>query len=201
MSESLWNLDLAVLKFLNVTLASSFGDVFWDTITHLDRVPWFQFVVFPLLLAWLIYIYRGGVAKVLVAMTIAIALTDTISYRVVKKAVDRPRPFNNPEISSWVRKVGHAHGPSFPSNHAANCFAGATVLSFYFRRRRYFFYSFAGLIALSRPALGVHYPSDVIAGAILGFTVAKLVEVSLFQRVAWFQLAKPVSKTNVNSGV
>jgi undecaprenyl-diphosphatase len=80
-------------------------------------------------------------------------------------------------------KVGTAHGASFPSNHAANCFAAAAVLSWYFRRWRALFYTLAGAIAISRVALGVHYPSDVLAGAILGYFVGWLVTTELAKQM------------------
>jgi undecaprenyl-diphosphatase len=113
--------------------------------------------------------------------------------------VDRPRPFQNTEISSWLRKVGEAHGPSFPSNHAANSFAAASVLAWYFPGVGYLFYIFAGLIALSRIALGVHYPTDVIAGAGLGIFVGFLIRICLLNRVRWFVLRGFVSKSDAES--
>ena len=77
--------------------------------------------------------------------------------------------------ATWLRKIGTAHGPSFPSNHTANTFAAAVVLSWYFRRGRALFYTLAIAVAISRVALGVHYPSDVFAGMILGYIVGLLV--------------------------
>lgn len=196
----LWRLDQAVLRFLNITTASPASDVFWDTITHLHQIAWFQYGVLPVLLFTLVYIYGWQIIKPLIAMVLVIAVVDTLCYRVLKSAVDRDRPFENSETSSWVRKAGHAHGRSFPSNHAANCFAGATVLAWYFARRRYYFYTFALLVAISRPALGVHFPSDILAGGLLGFFVGQLIIVLLFERVRWFRLEKLVSKSVSNSG-
>jgi undecaprenyl-diphosphatase len=59
-------------------------------------------------------------------------------------------------------------GKSFPSSHASNNFFAATALSSYFPRGKYFFYTIATLIALSRVFVGVHYPIDITTGAILG---------------------------------
>ena len=62
---------------------------------------------------------------------------------------------------------------SFPSGHAATSFAGATVLAFFAPRLRVPLYVLAAGIAFSRVYVGVHWPLDVIAGALLGFLVAR----------------------------
>lgn len=176
-------LDLAVLRFCNENLAGGGLDAFWLFITQMHKSKWVMFGVLPPLSAVVAYIYRWDAVKLLIALGLAIALADSLSYRGIKSWVDRPRPFDNPATSSWLRKVGEAHGTSFPSNHAANCFAAAVVLSWYFRRGRYTFYTLAGLVATSRLALGVHYPSDVLAGAILGLCVGWLITSELAKRM------------------
>jgi undecaprenyl-diphosphatase len=130
---------------------------------------------------------------------LAVGLSDMISYRVIKFLIQRPRPFNNPEIAKWLRHVGDAHGPSFPSNHAANSFAAAVILSWYFPSLRKVFYIIAILIGYSRIALGVHYPSDVVTGAILGILVGLLIKVSLLNRWKFLRLKKSVSSSNTDS--
>lgn len=188
MLDWLWRVDKAVLYFVNVTCANPILDPFWDSITHLHKIAWIRFGLLPILLIWFVYIYRKEALKPLIAIALAIFLADSVSYRVIKQLVHRDRPFANAETSTWVRHVGQAHGSSFPSNHAANCFAVAGVLAWYFRKSRKYFYSFAALVALSRVTLGVHFPSDVLAGAILGIFVAWLIKKCLLERVAWFRL-------------
>jgi undecaprenyl-diphosphatase len=100
----------------------------------------------------------------LVGVAVAVGLADAI-VDLVKLAVPRHRPFE------------HQLGPSerthsFPSGHAATACAGATMLAAYVPRWRAAFYALAVLIGLSRLYNGVHYPTDVIAGAVLGFAVA-----------------------------
>jgi len=68
--------------------------------------------------------------------------------------------------------VGCGPGRSFPSSHAVNNFAMATLFSSYYRRGRWALYGWASLVALSRPAVGVHYPSDILGGAVIGVCVA-----------------------------
>lgn len=187
MSEFLLQLDYDVLHFFNVTLSNPVLDQFWLLFTDLHK-HWWGILIMAAALIYPAYIYKMGIVKVIAALALAIALTDAITYRVFKKAIGRERPSRNVEIAEWLRPVGEAHGPSFPSNHASNCFAAATVLAWYFRKRRHYFYTFAFLVAISRPALGVHYPSDIAAGAILGISVAMICRTLILQRVKWFRL-------------
>jgi len=194
----LWQLDANLLHLLNVDWADPILDQFWLSITQLHKLTWFKYGVLPVGLAIFIYKYRTNAFRVLAALSITVALADTVAYRVVKSQIHRDRPFEHELTESWVRKVGHAHGPSFPSNHATNCFAGAAVLALYFPRRRYYFYTFAALVAISRPALGVHFPSDAIAGALMGMMIAWLTRVALLHRFRFFFWQDSVSSSNSN---
>jgi undecaprenyl-diphosphatase len=97
-------------------------------------------------------------------MTIAADFTADLLSDLGKVIVPRHRPFE------------HQLGPpsdthSFPSGHSATSFACATVLSYYAPRLRVLFYVLASLIAFSRVYNGMHYPTDVLAGALLGVLV------------------------------
>lgn len=91
----------------------------------------------------------------------------TITYYMVsglKILIARPRPF---AALSDVIMLAQEKSFSFPSNHAATAFMAATLLSKHFKHYAVF-YLLAAIIAFSRIYLGVHYPTDVIAGAVLG---------------------------------
>jgi undecaprenyl-diphosphatase len=103
---------------------------------------------------------------VFLTVVVADALADGLA-ELGKAIVHRHRPFEHqlgPATSSW----------SFPSGHAATSFACATVLSAFAPRWRVPFFLLATLIALSRLYNGVHYPTDVVAGALLGVLIALL---------------------------
>jgi len=94
----------------------------------------------------------------------------TILAESVKLLVDRPRPF---EELADVNTILTASGPSFPSAHASRAFAIATLL--WLRAPRGIGISaviVAMLIAVSRVYLGVHWPTDVLGGAVLGIVTA-----------------------------
>jgi undecaprenyl-diphosphatase len=100
---------------------------------------------------------------------VAVALADW-SAMGLKALFDRPRPplrYAEPKTL-----VPLPHDGSFPSGHAATSFAAATMLSFAFPRFAPFLYVLAAAVAFSRVYVGVHYPLDVIGGAILGTLIA-----------------------------
>ncbi len=106
-----------------------------------------------------------------VAGVVAVAVTSTITTSI-KSLVGRARP---PLALSDVHAlVPLPHDASFPSGHASSAFAAAVVLGAYAPRLRPILVTVATLVAISRVWLGVHYPSDVVAGAALGTTIALL---------------------------
>jgi undecaprenyl-diphosphatase len=112
---------------------------------------------------------RAGVWAVLLA-GLAVGITDLVVAEVVKPWVDRLRPcFALPDVRLLIPR--QPHSPSFPSSHAANCFAIATVLATLGPGFARICFLVAALVALSRVYLGVHYPLDILAGALLGLGV------------------------------
>jgi undecaprenyl-diphosphatase len=88
----------------------------------------------------------------------------------IKAASGRPRPYES--IPSVDTLVGATIGQSMPSGHAATSFAGAVIVTYLLPRAALFAFLLATAIAFSRIYVGVHYPSDVIAGAALGALVS-----------------------------
>ncbi|MHB1485360.1 MAG: phosphatase PAP2 family protein [Saccharofermentanales bacterium] len=100
----------------------------------------------------------------------ALILSAIIGDGILKPLFHRPRPFTVfPEIKVLIKEPTIY---SFPSGHTASSFAAAFVLSTYLRKYSVIFWILAGLIAISRLYLFMHYPTDVIAGAILGILCA-----------------------------
>ena len=103
---------------------------------------------------------------IIAAAVLAVTLSDLINHRVLKEIFARPRPCN---VLPDVHLITGCSGSlSFPSSHAVNSFTLAAVFGFYERRLWIITAPAASLVAFSRVYLGVHYPADVIVGAMVG---------------------------------
>lgn len=130
----------------------------------------------PLFLALVVLLIVAGlllrrprilVSGVLAGLASAAAL---LIAGVISAIVDRPRPFvSHPQIHAFLAHVPDA---GFPSDHATAAFAIAGVLLLRHGLRTVPILVAAALLAVSRVVIGLHYPSDVLAGAVLGLLVA-----------------------------
>lgn len=97
----------------------------------------------------------------------ATVLSSEIISTILKYSIARPRPF---VTYPFLEKVTSGGSPSFPSGHTSDAFALATSVSIAYPKWYVIIpsYAWAGAVGYSRMDLGVHYPSDVLAGAIIG---------------------------------
>lgn len=151
----------------------------WHT-PWLDSVMVFlsaKLVWIPLYIAVLFLIYKrhgwNTGLWIFGAIILSVMLADTGSVHLFKNVVQRYRPCHHlslKEVLHLPNGCGGMYG--FISSHAANHFALAVGWMFYLPRAKWWWLVWAVLIALSRVYLGVHYFTDIIAGAIWGSSVA-----------------------------
>lgn len=170
--DALLNIDRQLFFFLNGGLQNPLFDVLMPFVTDLNRKP-IALVVVAIL--WLLLLWKGGTRGRIAALLLipTITLSDQLNSSWLKYIIERPRPCH--ELWDLHLLVGCGSGYSFPSSHAVNNFAGALVLSYFLPRWTWAFFTFAAIVAFSRIYVGVHYPSDIVAGAIVGLAIGAVV--------------------------
>lgn len=185
MIDFLYSIDVAIFFFINHTITNPVLDLVMPFITNLNKQP----VVIVLLAGVISWIFwKGGrQGRIMIAvLAVTIVISDQLNSFVLKHLFERVRPCRALEGVRLLVDCGS--GFSFPSSHAVNNFAGAFVISYFYRKQKWFWFSFASLIALSRPYVGVHYPSDVLVGGIIG------VGIGFITTSSWRYVTKYVEK-------
>lgn len=172
MLEYLNNLDTQLFTFLN-GINSPFMDTVMFWISH--KYTWVPLYAFFLYL--IIKTYKWKSIFIILGVVLLIFMSDKISV-FFKDYFERFRPCHEPSLEGLVHIVKNKCGGKFGfvSSHAANSFALATFLSLIFKGKIKYFpiilIAWASIVAYSRVYLGVHYPGDIICGALLGTGIA-----------------------------
>jgi undecaprenyl-diphosphatase len=123
------------------------------------------------LMVWLLAEYRAAALLPVLHMASA-GLVCTVLYKWLKRKTHRPRPYNrNQGISCGIAPLDQF---SFPSGHTLHAVAFSVVALAYYPALSWLLLPFTALVAVSRLVLGLHYPSDVLAGIAIGATVSGL---------------------------
>lgn len=154
-------MDLNILIFIQ-SLRTTFLDIFFTAYTHLGDhgILWILILVVLALhkptrkIAWF------GAAAMLIELAVV--------NGVLKPLIMRPRPFTVHDVELLIQVPADS---SFPSGHTANAFAAATYLFLWKLPCRKTYLALAALMGFSRMYLFVHYPSDVLAGMLIGIAV------------------------------
>lgn len=199
MTENLVKADRQLFLFFNGNHSPAM-DVFFGLVS----APLFWIPVYVILLWLVISLYKKQAWVVVTFVALLVAITDLTAFHLFKETICRLRPCHEPALGGLVHIVdGNCGGMyGFVSNHAANYFGIATFLSLLFRRKYkaapYLLLLWAVLIAYSRIYLGVHYPGDVAAGALLGMVCGTCIYL-LFIKV-WPGIEKKLCKKPSDQG-
>lgn len=170
MLEYLEKVDIRLFYLINKDGQNTLFDYVMPIISN------FNYFIVPLVL-WGFFLFRRKPGMV-IGIIILVAFSDWLSSFVLKPLFGRPRPFDmlsavhlykgSWSVTGTVTQVNEVHSLSLPSSHATDVFAASFFLSYYMRPWWPLFYVIAFVVAYSRVYLGVHYPFDILLGAIVG---------------------------------
>ncbi len=160
------HLDLSLCLRFNHASQYAWVRRLFRTVSRLgDGVFWYSLMI--LLLA----LYRFEALLPVVHMLLA-GGSCTLLYKWLKRKISRPRPYQvNPDVECITAPLDRF---SFPSGHTLHAVAFSMVAAAYYPFLFWIVFPFTFLVAISRMVLGLHYPSDVLAGALIGFCIAWL---------------------------
>lgn len=154
--------DTALFRLININLQCRVLDVVMPFVTKEENWR------IPLIVVWLAIMVLGGRRGRITGLGIAVAVTasDQACASLLKDLIGRVRPCH---VVEGVRLLDSCRGsPSFPSCHASNSMAVAMVALLRHRRWTAPALAIAVTVGYSRVYVGVHYPSDVLGGMLLG---------------------------------
>lgn len=198
-ADELQQFDASIFTTIN-----SWHALYFDNFMALVTVvaTWLPMI---LMLLYMMYTKKGWrkMLGLLLAVGVVILIADQVSASIIKPMVKRPRPSRNDDLQATIYLVNGYNGGKFGfvSSHAANCFGIAMFLAFIFKNRAFtwFMIAWASLMCYSRIYLGVHYPGDIVCGAILGVAVAALVYyiIKLLKKKypLWFDISFTLGET------
>lgn len=174
MIEILQKLDVRLLLFLNAQNSPFFDKLMFFISGVPQWIPLYIFLIF-----WIFYKFRKKGWLIFILLILVFALSDAGSVHLFKNVFLRLRPSHNPEIQGMLHYVNGYHGGlyGFISSHAANTFGLAVFMCLIFKNRwmTLGMLFWATVVSYSRIYLGVHYPFDVIGGAMWGSLMAVIV--------------------------
>lgn len=166
----LHSLDVFILELVNLSYHNFLLDNLALLITN------FGVIYLWIVVSIILYLFGNKKGKTVAKRMIILLVATTIITQIIKFVVMRPRPYE--ELSSLVL-LSVGTDPSFPSGHTATSTAMAYLLSKEYNK--YYLMLIPFIVALSRLYLGVHYPSDVLGGFILGIFIAYFIDYLYFK--------------------
>ena len=173
MMETILHGDEVIFHWIN----HGWSNPVFDIILPAIRNKYFWLPLYILVIAWIMFNHQiRGILYILSFLTLSIFASDTISSRLIKDQIQRPRPCHGLQMNPPVQlRVNCGSGFSFTSSHAANhfCFAAFMIAVFghYMRQWKYLWWIWAALISIAQVYVGIHYPLDILGGAMLGIIV------------------------------
>lgn len=174
---------------------NSFHSPFWDTMMFWVT---YRFTWIPLYLYIIYFLFKNirfDFVRSLLFVLISVGLADRITSGLMKPYFQRFRPCHDPIIQHIVHLVGNCGGQyGFVSSHASNSFALVAALSILFKTHKIetkmllFLSIWAIIVSYSRIYVGVHFPTDILVGGLIGF----LIPFAIYPIITLFKLKKSI---------
>ncbi|OIP63887.1 MAG: phosphatase PAP2 family protein [Ignavibacteria bacterium CG2_30_36_16] len=189
MAEFLYSIDVTIFYFFNHTLSVGFLDKFFSIITNVNN--WY--IAYIILLG--ILLTKGGRQGRIAAAAVVlmIVVTDQLQHKVIKEIFERIRPCN--ALTDVLTPLGCNGTFSFPSNHATNNFAVAVLFYRIYPHLKLPLFIAASLIAISRVYLGLHYPSDILSGVLVGSAFGYIFSVAAIKVNIWMEKREQIERS------
>ena len=164
------------LDRINKKLKNKYCDFFFYNYTNIAG-PGFLVA----LSVFMLIFGKRWIGRAALEMVVALVISTGVA-QILKRLISRSRPY-------WVSKNLNTYGIdlrdySFPSGHTTAAFTVATTFSLYFPKLAPLFVVMALLVAVSRTYLAVHYPTDVLAGMLIGIIVGYVVHMYVYDNLA-----------------
>lgn len=157
--------DVSLLIFINHLPHNFFIHSFFASLSGIGKWGFIWFVIAVILFFW----EKRKNPHKLISLFLALFTSGVLVELFLKNLVKRVRPEFVVPFTTAVTEKSASY--SFPSGHATIAFAAAYILGREHKRLKWFYYILAILIAFSRVYLGLHYPTDVVAGAFIGLMI------------------------------
>ena len=162
MTDFLYQIDVKLFYFINHTLSNPVFDRLFPFITEVKN--WY---IAYIILFLICFIKGGRIGRIAaIGMILLVITTDQFSSFFLKSYFARTRPCNILQNVNILATCTNSY--SFPSSHAVNNFGAAIFFTKIYPKLKWPLFIVAFLVAFSRPYVGVHYPSDLMGGALIG---------------------------------
>lgn len=159
MLDKIYAFDFTILDWIDSTLVHPFLDFLFAFITFLGDAGWFWIALTALFLLF------KKTRRIGVTMAISLIFSLLVTNLTLKPLINRPRPYALREVTL---RVEPPHDASFPSGHSSASFAAAVALFIEDKKKGTPALILAALIAFSRLYFYLHFPTDVLGGALVG---------------------------------
>ncbi len=191
--EYLKKIDQKLFLQINTQWTNSFLDNILPV--YRDQLVWTPLYLF--LLIFMIVNFKTNSVRWLLVVAITMIISDQLSSHIIKPWVGRMRPCQDPDLIPYAKLLlGYCPGnASFTSSHATNHFT-AGVFIFYtlrdsFKKWSWLFIIWAATISYAQVYIGVHYPLDVLCGALLGCGIGWMMKELYFSKFLFVNELKP----------